>query len=116
MRVASLKWRFTAQLVRQIPDVQGVFTLWNGKECVYVGSTPGNASLRDCLREHLVALHDGLIEATHFTWESTAMPRSREEELRARLARRQGKVPRYNRPGSPLRPRIEPITDLRGRP
>ena len=53
MRVASLKCRFTYERVREIPDVQGVFTLWDGKECVYVAHTPWNRSLQHCLREHL---------------------------------------------------------------
>jgi hypothetical protein len=58
MRVASLRCRFTVERVREIPDIQGVFTLWDGKECVYVAHTPWNRSLQQCLREHL-ALNDG---------------------------------------------------------
>lgn len=88
--------------------MQGVFTLWDGAECVYVGHTPGNRSLLECLRRHLALLDEGVIHASHFTWETTSTPKSRERQLLARLAR----APRYNSAGSPLAV-TEPVTDLR---
>lgn len=115
MGVTSLRWRFTAERVREIPDAQGVFTLWDGRDCVYVGHTPWNRSLRHCLRQHLALRDDGVIAASHFTWETTAIPKNREAQILSRLDERHGGRPRYNRPGSPLAAIRSSITDLRAR-
>lgn len=113
MRVASLRCRFTAERVREIPDAQGVFTLWDGKECVYVSHTPWNRSLQRCLMEHLALNGAGAIRVSHFTWETTSTPKGREDELLRQKTERQGRLPRYNLPGSPLEPTRSSITDLR---
>ena len=113
MRVASLCCRFTAERVREIPDLQGVFSLWDGKECVYVSHTPWNRSLHQCLREHLALSDEGTIRVSHFSWETTSMPKSRERQLLARAKEKLGMLPLYNRPGSPLPSIKSSITDLR---
>lgn len=115
MRVASLPRPFTTEHVRQTPDLQGAFTLWDGAECVYVGHTPWNRSLQECLRQHLALRDEGVIHASHFTWETTATPKSRESQLLSLSVQKQGRLPRYNRPESPLRPPKTSITDLRAR-
>jgi hypothetical protein len=115
MRVASLRCSLTAERVREAPDAQGVFALWDGKECVYVGHTPWNRSLADCLRQHLVLRDEGVIRASHFTWETSSTPKGRECQLLAQAIDRQGKLPRYNRADSPLRPPRSSVTDLRAR-
>jgi hypothetical protein len=93
--------------------MQGVFTLWDAQECVYVGHTPWNRSLQQCLREHLALTDRGAIRASHFTWETTSTPKGREHQLLVRTKETAGKVPRYNRPGSPLQPTKTSVTDLR---
>jgi len=113
MRIASLRWGFTVERVREIPDVQGVFTLWDGKECVYVAHTPWNRSLQQCLREHLAQNEAGAIHVSHFTWETSSTPKGREDELLRQKTERQGRLPRYNLPGSPLEPTRSSVTDLR---
>jgi hypothetical protein len=115
MPVASLRWQLNADCVREIPDVQGVFTLWQANECVYVGHTQWNTSLRDRLREHFILQREGRIDASHFTWETTSTPKTREGELLAACLRKQGKLPRYNRADSPLQAPKDSITDLRAR-
>ena len=95
--------------------MQGVFTLWDANECVYIGHTPWNHSLRDCLREHLALQHEHVIEASHFTWETTATPKTREGDLLAVSINKHGRLPRYNREDSPLRPQRTCVTDLRAR-
>lgn len=115
MRVASLRWRFTAERVRETPDAQGVFTLWEGKDCVYVGHTPWNRSLQQCLRQHLALRDEGVIRASHFAWETTTTPKTRESEVLASRMARQGRRPRYNGPGSPLAATKSSITDLRAK-
>ena len=115
MPVASLRWTFDADAVRETPEQQGVVTLWDGEECVYIGHTPWNSSLRDRLRQHLAQRQAGLSRATHFTWEATPMPKTREGDLLAVCLHRHGEVPRYNRPDSPLGAPRGCITDLRAR-
>ena len=115
MQVASLRWRFTAERVRETPDTQGVFTLWDGRDCVYVGHTPWNHSLRRCLQQHRALRDEGVISASHFTWETTSIPKNREAQILSRMDERHGGPPRYNRPGSPLAAIKGSITDLRAR-
>jgi hypothetical protein len=115
MQVASLRLSFASEPVREIPDAQGVFTLWDHDECVLIGHTPWNLSLRDYLREHLALRDEGALKATHFTWEITPTPKSREIALVGLWLERHGKLPRYNREGTPLLPRRTCVTDLRAR-
>jgi len=115
MAVASLRWRFLADAVRETPDQQGVFTLWEASECVYIGHTPWNTTLRDRLRAHLGLKKEGVIDASHFTWEATPTPRTREGDLLQLYLDKHGKLPRYNRPDSPLRAAERCVTDLRAR-
>lgn len=115
MAVASLRWRFLADAVRETPDQQGVFTLWEASECVYIGHTSRNTTLRDQLRALLELQERGLIEASHFTWEGTPTPKTREGDLLQLYLERHRKLPRYNRPDSPLRVAEHSVTDLRAR-
>ena len=115
MRIASLPFKLNAERVREIPDLQGVLTLWDDNECVYVAHTPWNRSLQECVRQLLEMRDDGIISATHFTWESTGTPKSREYDLLALNIKKHGRLPRYNRGDSPLRPTRTCITDLRAR-
>jgi hypothetical protein len=95
--------------------LQGVFTLWDANECLYVAHTPWNRSLRDCLRQHLALREEGVIEASHFAWETTTTPKARETEVLGLYIDRNGKLPRYNRGDSPLQSPRSCITDLRAR-
>ena len=115
MPVASLRSELSAESVRETPDQQGVFTLWDADECVYVGHTPWNTSLRDRLREHLSLRRGGVIAASHFSWEATPTPKTRLGELLAAWQDKQGRLPRYNRADSPLGGAAVCITDLRAR-
>lgn len=115
MPVASLRWKLNTELVRETPDQQGVFTLWDANECVFIRHTPWNTSLRDQLRTHLALRDEGLIGASHFTWEATVTPKTREGDMLQSFLRRLGQLPRYNRPDSPLATPQDCITDLRAR-
>lgn len=116
MPVTSLKWQLDPAHVRETPDQQGVFTLWHEDECVYIGHTPWNTSLRDRLREHLALRDRGVIVASHYSWEATPTSKTRQADLLAACLAKQGALPRYNRSDSPLRATADCITDLRARP
>jgi hypothetical protein len=80
VRVASLRWQFTADSVRETPELQGIFP-----------------------------------PLERFAWETTTRPKTREGELLAACVRKQGKLPRYNRPDSLLHPTRTCVTGLRAR-
>ena len=113
MPVASLPSSFTPENVRKTPDVQGIFSLFDGGECVYIGHTPWNRSLPECLRHYLALRDEGVIHASRFTWETSSTPKGREYQLLALSIEKHGRLPRYNRGDSPLRPLRSSITDLR---
>ena len=115
MAVASLRWSFRADAVRDTPEQQGVFTLWDASECVYIGHTPWNSTLRDRLRAYLDFQENGVIAASHFTWEATPTPKTREGDLLQLYLDKHGSLPRYNRADSPLRTAESCVTDLRAR-
>jgi hypothetical protein len=56
-----------------------------------------------------------VIRASHFAWETTSTPKTRESEVLAIRLARQGRRPRYNRPGSPLAATKTSVTDLHAR-
>lgn len=115
MGVASLRCTLSRESVRATPDLQGVFTLWDGAECVYVGHTPWNTSLRDRVREFFTLQQEGRIDASHVAWETTSTPKTRAGDLLLLCLEKNGKLPRYNHADSPLRPQNASITDLRAR-
>ena len=92
MSIASLRWRFDAETLRDVPEGPGVFTLWSGNEMLYIGRTEGNATLRDRLR---AVLRAG-VPVTHFTWEVTVTPKTRAGDLLSSCMEKSGRLPRYN--------------------
>ena len=85
MSIASLRWRFDAETLRDVPEGPGVFTLWSGSDLVYIGRTEGSASLRE--RD---------LQVTHFTWEVTVTPKTRAGDLLDSHLAKHGRLPRYN--------------------
>jgi len=90
MSIASLRWRFDAEILRDVPEAPGVCTLWSGNETVFIGRTEANATLRDLLRTFLGA------GVTHFTWEVTVTPKTRAGDLLDAYLERHGRLPRHN--------------------
>lgn len=102
MFVTRLKWKLDADAIRATPRTQGVFGLWDGEELVYIGATERDLSLPETLDKLLPLKQQGLIRASHFTWEITITPRSWAGELLRAYFSEHGSVPRYNREESPL--------------
>jgi len=92
MSIASLRWHFDAETLRDVPEGPGVCTLWSSHELVYIGRTEGNSTLRDLLRSFLGA------RVTHFTWEVTVTPKTRAGDLLDTYLEKYGRLPRYNEP------------------
>jgi hypothetical protein len=97
MSVHSLRWHFNNDAVRDVPDQQGVFILWDGNDIVLIGTTLGSASLKDALRQCLTLQQADMLEATHLMWEATSTPRTRAGDLLSAHLHRHGELPRYNR-------------------
>lgn len=102
MFVTSLKWKLDADAIRATPRTQGVFGLWDGDELVYIGATERDLSLPEALDTPLRLKRQGLIRASHFTWEITITPRSWSGELLRAYLHEHGRLPRYNSGKSPL--------------
>jgi len=86
------RWLVLAALVALAPDTPGVIELWDDDELVYVGATRKKETLRTEL-EREVAAH---AEATHFGWEITFDPESRERELLTEFEMQHHRRPRLN--------------------
>jgi hypothetical protein len=102
MFVTSLKWKFDADSIRGTPKTQGVFGLWDEERLVFIGATERGSYLPDALHELLRLKREGVIQATHFTWEITITPRSWAGELLRLHFNKHGTLPLYNQPASPL--------------
>jgi len=90
--IASLRWRFDAETLRDVPEGPGVFTLWSGNEMLYIGRTEGSVTLRDRLRGVLRAS----VPVSHFTWEVTVTPKTRAGDLLSSYREKNGRLPWYN--------------------
>ena len=115
MFMTRLKWKLDADSIRGTPRTQGVFGLWDEGRIVYIGATERNVYLPDTLRELLHLKRQGVIQATHFTWEITITPRSWAGELLRLHFNKHAVLPLYNQPASPLQrllQRANPATDL----
>lgn len=102
MFITRLKWKLDADAIRATPRTQGVFGLWDDEELVYIGTTERGAFLPEALERLLKLKQQGLISASHFTWEITITPRSWSAELLRVYFNEHGALPRYNRSETPL--------------
>jgi hypothetical protein len=102
MFITSLKWKLDADAIRATPRTQGVVGLWDEGELVYIGDTERNGFLPETLDGLLKLKQQGVIQASHFTWEITITPRSWSGELLRAHFSEHGMLPRYNRAASPL--------------
>jgi hypothetical protein len=94
--IASLRWRFDADTLRDVPEGPGVCTLWSGNELVYIGRTEGNTTLRELLKAFLERVEKKDIAVSHFTWEVTVTPKTRAGDLLNAYIEKHGRLPRYN--------------------
>ena len=97
MPIASPRYAFNATMVAGAPPDPGVFALWEKDELIYYGRAQGQgATIQSRLREHLEARDGCTTAATHYGWEITSNPRSREAELLAEYRSSHGRLPRCN--------------------
>ncbi len=91
------QWAFTPYMVAQVPELPGVFAIWEKEEVVYIGRAVRPATLRAILEEHLRGQHSCTARASHYAWQLSFEPARKERELLAAYRTRHGAFPRCNR-------------------
>lgn len=95
MAIRSPRYAFNAVNLAGAPQDQGVFTLWDGEELIYVGRATGRATIKSCLADHFAGDHGPCTrQATHYGWEITHFAAWREAELLEEFAALQRRLPR----------------------
>lgn len=96
MPIASPRYAFNATMVSGAPPDPGVFALWEREELIYYGRALGQGStIQSRLREHLEG-GGCTSRATHYGWEISSNPRSRDAELLREFETSHGRLPRCN--------------------
>ena len=87
MGIRSPKWLVLAALVVASPDTPGVYELWDDEELLRIGIADKRRTLREVLTRELL---EEQVAATHFRWEISFDPTTRQRELIAELEREDG--------------------------
>ena len=74
----------------------GVYVLWDDGELIYIGGTDEDGGVRARLTDHLYGGDPCLRHATHFQYEVTAMPWTRERELILEFQAENNRLPKCN--------------------
>lgn len=94
MPISDPHYRFTDAIVQGAPNITGLYALWQDGDLIYVGRA---ASIRERLVEHLQRRVCPCTEqATHYSWELSLQPVTREVELLEQFKKRHGRLPRCN--------------------
>jgi hypothetical protein len=97
MPVKKPKYKLTRAMVDAAPGEQGLYALWEDEELIYVGRTSVNTTIRERLREHLARrLCPCTEKATHYSWELSLRPATREVETLEKILAEFGRMPRCN--------------------
>ena len=99
MPIASPRYALTPTMVAGAPADPGVYALWEQEELIYYGHARGQGeTIQSCLRRHLERANGCTAGATHYGWEISANPPTREAELLREFERAHKKLPRCNSP------------------
>ena len=96
MPIQGPRHPFTAKGVAAAPKEAGVFVLWDGQESIYIGRTGGpNQTIHAALADHSLGAYGDCTQfATQYSFELTARPAPREQELMEEFGRMHGRLPR----------------------
>lgn len=93
MPIRKPKYQLTRAMVEAAPGEQGLYALWEDEELVYLG----RGSIRERLTEHLGRrLCPCAQKATHYSWELSLRPATREVEILEEFLAQFGRLPRCN--------------------
>lgn len=97
MPLKKPKYKLTRAMVADAPDHQGLYALWENDELIYVGRASAAATIRERLAAHFNRLHCPCTEkATHYSWELSLQPATREFEVLQEFLAQHGRMPRCN--------------------
>jgi len=88
----SRRYKLHRIVLAGAPNEPGVYALWQDDELIYYGRAFGGATIRSRLMEH----YEKQIGATHYSWEISREPASRERELLLQYQETFGRLPRLN--------------------
>jgi hypothetical protein len=93
MPIKKPKYKLTRAMVEAAPSEQGLYALWEDEELIYVG----RGSIRERLSEHLKRrLCPCTEKASHYSWELSLRPATREVEVLEEFLAEFGRMPRCN--------------------
>jgi len=93
MPIKKPKYKLTRAMVEAAPSERGLYALWEDEELIYVG----RGSIRERLSEHLNRrLCPCAEKASHYSWELSLRPATREIEILEEFLARFGRMPRCN--------------------
>jgi hypothetical protein len=96
MPIDEPKYKFARSLVAAAPEGSGIYALWEDGEMIYVGRANGT-TIRQALLRHLEKGYCPCsTHATHYTWELSLRPATRELELLRDFEARHQRLPRCN--------------------
>src|SRR5260221_13881563 len=94
MPISDPLFRFTNAIVHGAPTNAGLYALWQDGHLIYVGRA---VSIRERLVEHLQRRLCPCTEhATHYSWELSLRPATREVEMLEHFKKQHGRLPRCN--------------------
>jgi hypothetical protein len=90
------KYKLTRSLVGGAPEGTGIYALWEDDELIYIGRANG-VGIKAALLRHL---DNGYCpctrRASHYSWELSLRPATREVEVLERFQARHRRLPRCN--------------------
>ncbi len=100
MPITGKVYSFTKENVYKAPDLAGVYALFDGDKCIYIGVAEGGKStLRARLKEDFAGQSGANIKkATDYMRETCVNFADREKELLSEYELDQGKLPKCNGP------------------
>jgi hypothetical protein len=96
MPIRNPKYRLTRVMVEGAPSEAGIFALWEGDELIYVGRASPTATIRERLEQHLKRNCACTTGASHYSWELSLRPATREVEILEEFVAQFGRLPRCN--------------------
>ena len=97
MPIRNPKYRLTRVMVEGAPNEPGLYALWEEDELIYLGRASLAATIRARLTEHLERRLCPCTErASHYSWELSLRPATREVEILEEHTAQFGRMPRCN--------------------
>jgi len=96
MPIDEPKYKFVRSLVAGAPESSGIYALWEDGEMIYVGRANG-MTIKEALLRHIEQGHcPCTARATHYSWELSLRPATRELEVLQHFEARHQRLPRCN--------------------